>query len=318
MSKFLQTIYKWSPLPLLVRWSKKWKPPGFQGIPLNDVFRYIGKKFDVPYLTESAAAISYNFILSIPPTFLFIFTLIPNLPFLNKASIKLELHSLISSVIPSTIYNKGLLSFVDGFIDGSKIGLMSFTFILSLFFASNGVIGLIRSFNKENFVGFETRKGLIRRWDALKLTLILFALLILCLVLLLAQRNILDWLGVKTNLRNIILYGKWVLIVGLVFSSFAFIYRYAPSTTKRWKLVSPGAVVATFLCIVVTIGFSFFVENFGKYNLLYGSIGTVMIVMIMIFLNSLAIYIGFILNLSIHTLKSEREGVLLQKEKAPR
>lgn len=310
MSKTLQTINKQSPIHFLIHWSKRWKPPGFQGITLYDVFRYIFKNFDLPYLTESAAAISYNFILSIPPTFLFLFTIVPNLPFLNKANIRVELHSLIRDVIPSSVYNKELLNFVDSFINGSKIGLISFTFILSLFFASNGVIGLIRSFNKKSFVGFETRKGLKRRWDAIKLTLMLFALLILCLVLLLLQKNILNWLGVEMRIRNFILYGKWIFIIGLIFSSFAFIYRYAPSTTKRWKLVSPGAVLATFLSIIVTIGFSFFVENFGRYNLLYGSIGTVMVVMIMIFLNSLAIFLGFVLNLSIHTLKSERENAL--------
>jgi membrane protein len=138
--------------------------------------------------------------------------------------------------------------------------------------------------------------------------MMLFGLLLMCLLLLLLQRSMLKWLGIQNvDLRNLIMYGKWIFIIGLIFSSYAFIYRYAPSTTRRWNLVSPGAVVATFLSILVTIGFTAFVNNFGRYNILYGSIGTIIVIMIMIFLNSLVVLIGFEINLSINTLKTIAE-----------
>jgi membrane protein len=264
-------------------------------------------RFDVPNLTEKAAAISYNFIMSVPPTCLFLFTLVPNLPFISKRSLKTQLHSLIHDIIPSKTYNEGLINFVDSFINGSKIGLISFTLILSLLFASSGIIGIMRSFNKD-YVGFEKIKGLKKRWEAIKLTLMLFGLLLSYLLLLLLQSNILNWLGIKNiQIKNLILFAKWILIIALIFSSYAFIYRYAPSTTKRWKLISPGAIIATVLSIIVTIGFTTFVDNFGRYNLLYGSIGTIMVFMIMIFLNSLVVLIGFEFNLSINTLKTIAE-----------
>jgi membrane protein len=292
------------PVKFLIRKSKKWSPPGFQGLTLYQVCRYFFKGFNVPYLTERASAISYNFIMSVPPTCLFLFTLAPNLPFISKHSLKVQLHMLIRDIIPSRTYNSGLIEFVDSFIDGSKIGIISFTFILSLLFASTGVMGLMRSFNKD-YIGFQQIKGLKKRWEAIKLTMMLFGLLLLCLLLLLVQRNILNWMGVKNiQVKNLILMGKWLLIVGLIFYSYAFIYRYAPSTKKRWKLVSPGVVIATFLSILVTIAFTSFVDNFGRYNFLYGSIGTVMVFMIMIFLNSMVVLIGFEFNLSINTLKN--------------
>jgi membrane protein len=215
---------------------------------------------------------------------------------------------LIHDIIPSKTYNAGLIQFVDSFINGSKIGMLSFTFVLSLFFASGAVMGLMRSFNK-NYVGFQRMRGLKARWEAIKLTMMLFGLLLVCLILLLLQWNILNWLGIKDlTLKNLIFYGKWIFIVSLIFYSYAFIYRYAPSTTRRWNLVSPGAVVATFLTILVTIGFTTFVNNFGRYNILYGSIGTIIVIMIMIFLNSLVILIGFEINLSINTLKTISES----------
>lgn len=169
-------------------------------------------------------------------------------------------------------------------------------------------MGLMRSFNK-NYIGFEKMRGLKARWEAIKLTIMLFGLLLSCLILLLLQWNILNWLGIKDlHLKNLIYYGRWIFIISLIFYSYAFIYRYAPSTTRRWNLVSPGAVIATFLTILVTIGFTSFVNNFGRYNILYGSIGTIMVIMIIIFLNSLVVLIGFEINLSINTLKTTSEN----------
>ena len=307
MIKLVRIFTEFHPINFLIRKSKKWVPPGFQGNSLFDVLKYYGKNFSVPHLTERAAAISYNFIMAIPPTCLFIFTLIPSLPFVSKKGLKHQLHILITDVIPAQANNKGILQFIDSFIDGSKIGLISFTFILSLFFASNAVMGLMRSFNKD-YVGFKKVKGLKKRWHAIKLTLILFSLLMLCFILLLVQSDILNLLGITNrHIRHVILYGRWVFIIALIFYSYAFIYKYAPSTKKRWKLVSPGTIIATTLSIIATIGFSAFVNNFGRYNILYGSIGSVMVVMVMIFLNSLVVLIGFEFNLSIHSLRSISE-----------
>ena len=307
MTKPAHILLNIHPVNYLVRKSKKWVPPGFQGISLYDVLHYYFKNFSIPQLTERASAISYNFIMSVPPTCLFLFTLIPNLPFVSKRELKFQLHTLITDIIPARANNKGLIDFVDSFINGSKIGLISFTFILSLFFASNAVMGLMRSFNKD-YIGFEKIRGLRKRWRAIKLTILLFSLLLLCLILLLAQNDVLSVIGIKNvQVKHLILYGKWIFIIALIFYSYAFIYKYAPSTEKRWKLVSPGAVIATSLSIIATIAFSAFVNNFGRYNILYGSIGTIMILMVMIFLNSLVVLIGFEFNLSINSLKSISE-----------
>ncbi|MDQ6843238.1 MAG: YihY/virulence factor BrkB family protein [Bacteroidota bacterium] len=308
MIKLARIFLSFHPINYLRRKSKRWNPPGFQGLSLYVVLKNFAKDFSVPYLTERAAAISYNFIMSVPPTCLFLFTLIPNLPFISKRTLKVQLHGLITDIIPAHTYNKSVIQFVDEIINGSKIGLISFTFLLSLFFASNAVMGLMRSFNKD-YIGFKKIKGLKKRWLAIKLTVLLFGLLLICLILLFIQSNILNMIGIKSQTtKEMILYGKWLFIIGLIFYTYAFIYKYAPSTTKRWKLVSPGAIIATCLSIVATIGFSSFVNNFGRYNLLYGSIGTVMVLMIMIFLNSLVVLIGFEFNLSINTLKTIEEN----------
>jgi len=287
---------------LLVEKSKKVILPGFRAVPLYDVAKFFFAHIKKSSLTERAAAISYNFIMAIPPTCLFLFTLIPQL--LPKRTIKTKLHMLIKDIIPADTYNKNLISFVDSFLGNDpKTALLSFGFVLLLFFASNGMIGIMRSFNK-NYIGFQKRTGLEKRWMAIRLTLLIMGLLFTCLVLLIMQDALLKALGItNTRLLKSILVIRWVVIVNLIFYSIAFIYKYAPAVKWRWKLVSPGSILATTLSILATVGFSIFVNNFGKYNALYGSIGTIIVIMTIIYLNSLVLLIGYELNVSIHSLQ---------------
>jgi len=316
--KLARIIVNLHPLRFLSNKSKSWVLPGFQGIPLYEVVKFFRKQLRVSGLTERASAISFNFIMSIPPTCLFLFTLIPNLPFVSKKGIKLQLHGLITDMVPATNYNTGLIKFVDSFFEGSKIGILSFGFILLLFFASNAMMGVMRSFDK-NYLGFEKRKGLHKRWVAIKLTAILYSLLMVCLFLLLMQSNILKKIvGVKNvALRDAIVYGKWLFIISLIFYSFAFIYKYAPAMQKRFKLVSPGAIIATTLSIIATFGFSVFLNNFDRYNVLYGSIGTIIALGTLVFINSMVILIGFEFNVSINSLRTMAEERKLEEKKSP-
>ena len=307
MTKLERKIITSFPIAFILNKSKHWYLPGFEGVPLYDVVRFFYRQVKTVGLTERASAIAYNFIMAIPPSFLFLFTLIPSLPFIPKKSLKIQLHTIIRDIVPAKGYNTNIINFVDSFIDGNKIGLLSFGLILALFFASNAMMGLMRSFNK-NYEGFERRKGLHQRWVAIRLTVLIFGLVLACLILLITQGAVLSWLGVRSNFwKDFIFYFRWVVIALLVFYSIAFIYKYAPSVHKRWKLVSPGTILATFLCILATLGFSSFVNNFGKYNALYGSIGTIIMLMALIFINSLVLLVGFELNVSIKTLKSLAE-----------
>jgi len=304
MTKLERIILSSFPIAFLLRKTKHLYLPGFEGVPLYDVIKFFLKQVKTVGLTERASAIAYNFIMAIPPSFLFLFTLVPHLPFISKRSIKKELHSLILDIIPAKIHNQYLIKFVDSFLDDSKIGLLSFGLILALFFASNAMMGLMRSFNK-NYIGFEKRKDLHNRWMAIKLTSLIFLLVLGCLILLITQGAVLKLVGIQSaDLREIIYYVRWIFIVTLVYYSIAFIYKFAPAVEKRWKLISPGTILGTFLSILSTLGFSYFVDTFGKYNALYGSIGTIIVFMALIYINSLVLLIGFELNVSIKSLKS--------------
>ena len=161
----------------------------------------------------------------------------------------------------------------------------------------------MRSFDK-NYIGFRKRKEYQKRGAALKITLVLFILFLSSILLLIAQGQVLSWIGIRSaTVRNIISNVRWVVIMLLFFASISYIYRHAPAVHKKWRLINPGSILATFLMIICTLGFTWYVNHFGQFNQLYGSIGTVLILMILIFFNSLVLLIGFELNVSISSLK---------------
>ncbi|HNA17848.1 MAG TPA: YihY/virulence factor BrkB family protein, partial [Ferruginibacter sp.] len=260
MTKLERIIITSFPVAFILRKSKHWYLPGFEGVPLYDVAKFFYGQIKTVGLTERASAIAYNFIMAIPPSFLFIFTLIPHLPFIKKKDILNQVRLILKDLIPVQTFNNTIATFIDNtFFKTPVFGLLSFGLLLALFFASNAMMGIQRSFNK-NYIGFAKRKGLHDRWVAIRLTTLIFGLVLGCLILLITQGAMLKWLGLRSGFwRDFIAYVRWIFIIALVFYSISFIYKYAPAVHKKWKLVSPGSILATFLCIMATLGFSAFV-----------------------------------------------------------
>lgn len=289
------------PFRLVVRWSKEIFPPGFRGVSLFDVTVFFFRQLTNTNLTERASSIAFNLLLAIPPAIIFLSTLIPFFPISEQFTN--QLHQLIRDIIPGEKNNAAIIAFVDDFIYQPKTGLLSFGFILALYFSTNTMMGISRSFNR-NYIGFKKRNSFHDRWVAIKLTLILFVLVILCIALLVSQGYVMDWLGIQdADLRSILINGRWVAIVLLFFFIISYIYRHAPAVHKKWALINPGSLLATFMMVLFTMGFTYWVDNFSNYNKLYGSISTILIVMVLIYFNSIVLLIGFELNVSISSLQ---------------
>jgi len=300
-----QRIASTFPANWLIRQSQKIRLPGFQGIPLYDVLKFFFKQIRKVGITERANAISFNCVMAIPPIIIFLCTLIPYLPIPNEFI--RQLHGLIRDVIPGEKNNSAIIKFIDDIIKKPKNDLLSIGFLLALFYSSNAVLGIMRAFDK-NYLGFKKRKMLNSRVTALQLTSVLFVLMFASLLVLIMQNSVLKLFGLKSVLvRQMIGYARWVVIVLLFFSSVSFIYRYAPFVHKRWKLINPGCILATTLMLLFTVFFSYWVNNFSNYNKLYGSISTILILMLLIYFNSLVLVIGFELNVSITHIKHEAD-----------
>lgn len=306
MRKIERIIISFKPIAFIIQKSKQIKLSGFNGLPLYDVVLFFTTQINKVGLNERAAAISFNFIMAIPAACIFIFTLVPYIP--AAKDFNHELLRLTADITPNRNTYIFVRDFLNDFFNTPRTGLLSFGFLLVIFYASNAMIGIIRAFDKS--VQMQKKFPFRQRLRAIKLTTLLLFLIIGAVLVLVGHHELANFMKrffhIKTKLTwwNSV---RWFIIIGLVFYSIAFIYKYAPSLHKRWKLVSPGTILATTLTLATTILFSFWVNNFAAYNKIYGSIGTVLIIMLLIYINSLILLIGFELNVSIMQLKADAD-----------
>ena len=287
-----------------IKGSKMVRLPGFKGFSIYEVWSPFIQQLRKTSLVERASGISFNIVMAIPPTLIFVFTLIPYLP-ISKQFIH-QIFALIRDIVPGEKNNSVIIKFLNDFISRPRNGLLSFGLLLAIFFSSNAMMGVLRSFDK-NYVGFRKRKGIHKRKVALQLTLIVFFLIFVCLLVLIAQSAVLKLVGVKgDSLRQILNNARWGILILLTFYIVSFIYRHGPAVYKKWSLITPGAVFATTLMIIATALVSYWVNNFSNYNKLYGSISAIFILMSLIYANSLALLMGFELNVTLNNLKREK------------
>lgn len=309
MTKFERIILRLPPVAYLLKKSKTWVIPGFRGLPVYDVGIFFLKQVNRVGLDERAAAISFNLIMALPAAILFLFSLIPLFP--KPENFRREILSLFKDITPNSSTYKFIENLLNDLLDNHHIGIFSFGFLLLIFYASNAMIGIIRTFDKSIQ---ENRKIFMhQRWRAIRLTVILIILILISAFALFLGKQQLTYLlknlfSMKSADRLSWWNGvRWSIIVCLLFFGIAFIYKFAPNIKKRWKLLSPGSLLATVLIMATTLLFSYWVNHFAGYNQLYGSIGTVLIIMILIYINSLILLIGFELNVSITYLTKEAE-----------
>lgn len=293
----------------LSAWSKKILLPGFDGVPLYDVIIFFNNQTHKVGLTERAAAISFNFLMAIPAAVIFLFTLIPFFPI--STEITKELLALTRVFAPNENTYEVVNNFLNDFLNTPRSGLLSFGFIVAVYYASNAVLGIMRSFNR-SLLQANKQTFVNERLTAIRITTIVILLIIVTISMLVTQGTLFQYLMQKISIQNgfiiwLINSVRWIIIIALVLYTIGFLYKYAPAITKRWKLASPGAILATFLIVIFTLAFSFWVNNFGSYNKVYGSIGTIIIIMLLIYVSSLILLIGYELNVSIHSLKAMAE-----------
>jgi len=293
----------------VVHRSKHIQLPGFHKLPLYDVIVFFLKQVRKVGLNERAASISFNFLMAIPAGTIFLCTLIPYLPISKQVTEQL-LELVRDYTINQNTY-KLIKEFLDDFLKTERTGLLSLGFLLVIYYSSNAMMTIMRSFDKS--LVYATRRNFLeRRWTAIRLTLLILIMALLSIVLLALQGPLLNWVLHLLNIKDktiltAILFVRWVILIALVYYSIAFIYKYAPAVHKRWRLSSPGTNLATLLVLATTFIFSFWVNHFSNYNKIYGSIGTILIIMFLIYINSLVLLVGYELNVSIHSLKHQAD-----------
>ena len=281
--------------------------PFFDGIPIYDVALFFWKGMVDGSITTRASAIAFNFILAIFPAIIFLFTLIPYIPIENFQQ---QLLLLLENFMPHNAY-MAIRSTIEDIVTQPRGGLLSFGFLAAFFFSTNGIVSIITAFNG-TFHSIETRSWWNQRLVALGLAIILITLMTVSIALITVSKIVMDFL-VSTGLLHmnltyyLLLAGKWIIICALFFFCYAFLFYYAPARKTKFRFISAGGTLTTILTIITSVGFSFYINNFGEYNTLYGSIGTLVVVMLSIYFNSLMLLIGFELNTSIWIARQQHQ-----------
>jgi membrane protein len=281
--------------------------PGFDGVSISQVFRFVLKGFKKGVLVTRASSIAFNLLMALLPATIFLFTLIPFIPIPNFQN---ELIELFENILPLNVYNFLETTIID-VVTIKSGGWLLTMFIATIIFSTNGIHAIIHAFVVSAH-SFQSRSWIHQRKISIILLLIVALMIALAGFLVIFGKMFVNYLvEIDILQRNlvirIVVLIKWILVILLLFLAISFLYYLAPARKSDFRFISAGSTLATVLFIITSLGFSAYVNNFGQYNRLYGWIGTLMVILIWLYLNSIALLIGFELNVSIKEAREEEE-----------
>lgn len=257
-------------------------------------------------LGERSAAVSFNLLLAVFPAVIFLFTLIPYIPITN---IEGEIMGLLRRAIPAGTY-EAVDSTIRDIISRERGGVLSFGFLATIYAATNGMVALMNAFHSSNEI--PDKRGFFKiRLVALGLTFSFGIAIILAIIVLLVGGVVTDYLlhfGILNN--PVFVYflsvARYLLVFAVFVAVVSVIYKYGPDVNMKWTFVTPGSTTASVLIVLTTFIFSYYLSNFGSYNKLYGSIGTLIALMVWVNLIALLVVLGFEMNVSLYNLEGEK------------
>lgn len=274
--------------------------PGFEGVSLWEILFFFVWTIRNGLLATRASSLAFHFFLAMIPFGLVMVIVSAYIPFFD---LEKDVLPVFGSFIPETIFNQ-FVSNLDEFHNSTVNSLISFGFILALYFSSNGFSVLIRSFNNSK-IDFKKRS-----WGSIKITALVFVFVIIVglfalVMLVLLERKFFNYLAehsdfISAHLSLIFSLTTALLVAVMLYFAIASIYYFGPSKRKGFRFFSAGGTSATILIILISKLYSFYIQKFAKYDELYGSLGTIMMLLLWIYLISFVLLLGFELNASIH------------------
>ncbi len=305
LKKIQQYIQQHPTYVYIIVWAKSKTFTGFQGVSLYEVLRFLyAEVFLNPTTMMRANAIAFSFFMSLFPAFLVLFSLIPfaisALP-IKQSDILKQLNDTIINVMPNET-GDSFYKLISSFLKKKRTDYFSVGFVLSIYFASNGLMALMRSFER-NHVIFVRIPPLQKRIRAIGMTFMLGGLLIVSTLLVILGNQIFNWIFkvLKINILGafFLILLKWLAVIAAIYIGIAVIYRFGVTLKRRLHFFSPGALSATFLSLLSSILFSFYVDNFGQYDKVYGSFVAGIILLLWLQLNAIILIVGFEMNAAI-------------------
>ena len=269
---------------------------------LYDVGKLLYTQLQKDDIVERASAVAFNFTVAMFPLLLFLLNIIPYIQYIFPEITTSSILNFIQEIMPASIYMEAEGTIMD-IVSRPRQGLLSFGFFLALFLATNGVASLMNAFNasyktKENRGYFRTR--------VIAIGIVVVLVLSLCaaaLVMIFGSQvlDIISGYGWVTHTFNyyMVAFLRFLALLFLFMVSTAFIFRFAPAINDKWRFFSTGSILAALLITAGFYLFSFYLNNFATYNRLYGSIGTMIAVMLWLLITSLIILFCFEINVAL-------------------
>lgn len=283
--------------------SRKIVLPGFQGLSLYQVLKFLVQGIRQGRITTRASAVSFRVLLAVPPLFIVLLSLIPFIPIANFQE---NLFNNIALLMPASAFEL-MEQTLDDLINKKQQTLISISFAVALFYASNAVTAILDSFSHSYHN--------VRRHSALTQYAISFGLMVVLSVIVTIGVALITFSGpVLSYLREMEVIGsdlivflleaaKWILVVFLFEMGISLLYNAGHH--GKFRPFNAGATFATIGLIVVSSLFAWYVNNFESYNKLYGSVGTILVVMLWLYFNNIVLLIGFEINASIQQAKGK-------------
>ena len=291
----------------LVRFGKKIKIPGLEGMSLYDVLEMYVIGIIEGALTTRAGGIAFSFFMAVFPFMLFILTLIPYIPI---EGFQEGLFSFIKDILPPQTF-EAVNVVIGDIVNNQYGGLLSFGFLLSIFLMTNGVNAIFGGFEYSYHIT-DVRNVFKSYFVSLGVSLLTSLFLIITIILVILYQVALTridetgWLN--TDDLNLFYYGRGLLFLLMIFTIVSLLFRYGTKQGKETRFFSAGAVLTTLLSLCTFYLFGIYVIKFAQYNQLYGSIGTLLILMLFVWLNAIILLLGFELNASLHSLRRQNKS----------
>ena len=313
MSKTEESLKKIPVIGWFVRISEEIRLPRMEGMNLYDFLEMYITGIIKGALTARAGSIAFSFFLALFPFTLFILTLIPYIPIENFQD---NFTNFILQSMPSDDAAAAMNSAINDIAKNKYGELLSFGLLLSMILMTNGVNAIFSGF-EYTYHQIETRTVVRQYLISLIVSLLLVVLLLFTVSIIIFLGLVISNLnekGIVTNAVTWVRSAQYLVMVIMVFTSVSILFYFGTKEGKKTSFFSVGTIFTTIFFIVDFIIFGIYLSKFGQYNKLYGSIGSVMIIMLFIWLNSIILLLGFELNTSIIKLhKKKMEKHLLKK-----
>lgn len=259
-------------------------------------------------LFTRAAGLSYYFLLSLFPLLLFLMAI---LGYSANAGTELResLLSYLGRVVPRSA-SELIYATIDEINKGTGGGKLSFGLLAALLFASSGMGAISETLNSAYGVK-ESRPWWKVRLTAVALTIALAVLILSALILVLYGGEIGEGLAGRFGLSEAFIFVwyllQWPIVLAFVLFALALIYFFAPNLNHhKWYWITPGSVTAVTIWLLVSFCLRVYLRYFDRYNLIYGSLGAVIILMLWLYLTGTAILLGGKVNAEIEHASAKR------------